>query len=565
MNLVRLAVERPITVLMALASILLIGAIALQRLPLAFLPAIDVPFIAVEIRQPESSPTQIAKQIAEPVEEALATLPGIKRLQSTSTADEATVVLELDWGQSLDVVRMQVAEKLELVKPKLPANAREIEVFSFNTADIAVVEARISAPGIDLSASYPVLESHVLDPLRRLPGVARVELDGVLPRVVYVDLVRERVREHGVDVGALLKRLQSARAEIVLGTVDDGGQRWIARGLGNFESLEELADIPIGIGALRLRDVAEVTYQEPPIAFGRHLGREYAVGLRVFKESTANTVEVVDAVLAAIEHDIGSDPQLEGIELFVWENQAEHIRAGISGLQSSGMVGAALAVLCLYVFLRRLDSTAIVALSIPFSVVATCGALWFMGKSLNLLSMMGLMLGVGMLVDNAIVVLEAIDRRREQVGDPRQAALEGAGSVTMAVVASTLTTLIVFLPLVLGSTTELTVWLREVGVTISLALVCSLVSSLTLIPLVAARTGKHTRTARTEAGRMERGYAGLLSWTLRHRKSAAAIVVLGTLLGALPLATGHVKAEPFSATVNERLYLRYRFDDFHYK
>lgn len=565
MNLVRLAVQRPITVLMALASILLVGAIAWQRLPLAFLPEVDVPFIAVEIRQPESSPAQIEKYVTEPVEEALATLPGIKRLSSTSTADEASVVLELEWGQSLDVVRMQVAEKLELVKPKLPASAREIAVFSFNTADIPVVEARISAPGVDLSASYPVLESRVLDPLRRVPGVARVELDGVLPRVVYVDLVRERVREHNVDVGALLRRLQSASAELVLGTVTDGGQRWIARGLGQFESLEELAAMPIGIGELRLRDVAEVKYEEPPIAYGRHLDREYAVGLRVFKESTANTVDVVDAVLATIEHDIGSDPQLEGIELFVWENQADHIRAGIDGLRSSGLVGAGLAVLCLYVFLRRLDSTAIVALSIPFSVVATCGVLYFMGKSLNLLSMMGLMLGVGMLVDNAIVVLEAIDRRREQIGDPREAALQGAGSVTMAVVASTATTLIVFLPLVLGSSTELTVWLSEVGITISLALACSLVSSLTLIPLVAARVGGRGKRRPVGLGRIDHAYGAVLAWTLRHRKISAALLVLGLLAGGVPFATESVRTEVFSAAVNERLYLRYRFDDFHYK
>jgi HAE1 family hydrophobic/amphiphilic exporter-1 len=565
MSVVRIAVERPITVLMALASILLLGGIALQRLPLAFLPEVDVPFIAVQIRQPESSPAQIEKNVTEPVEEALATLPGIKRLKSTSTADDATVVLELAWGQSLDVVRMQVAEKIELVKPKLPASAREISVFSFNTADIPVVEARISAPSVDLSASYPVLESRVLDPLRRVPGVARVELDGVLPRVVYVDLVRERVREHNVDVGALLRRLQSASAEVVLGQVHDGGQRWVARGLGNFASLEELAAMPIGIGSLRLRDVAEVRYEEPPIAYGRHLDGEYAVGLRVFKESTANTVEVVDAVLAAIEHDIGGDPQLAGIELFVWENQAEHIRAGIDGLQASGLVGAVLAVLCLYAFLRRLDSTAIVALSIPFSVVATCGVLYFMGKSLNLLSMMGLMLGVGMLVDNAIVVLESIDRSRSQYATAKEAALHGAGSVTMAVVASTATTLIVFLPLVLGSSTELTTWLREVGITISLALACSLVSSLTLIPLVAARMRSRAGAQAATLGRLETAYGSILGWTLRHRKSAAALLVLALGAGAIPFATEGVRTEVFSAAVNERLYLRYRFDDFHYK
>lgn len=567
MSLVRLAVERPVTVLMLLASVLLVGVLGLARLPLAFLPEIDVPFVAVQIRNPNASPAQNAKTIAEPVEEALATLPGVKRLRSTSTADDAEVVLELSWGESLDIVRMQVAEKLDLVRPKLPAGARDdIAVFSFNTADIPVVEARISAPGVDLSASYPLLEAHVLDPLRRLPGVARVELDGVLPRQVYVDLVRERVREHNVDVGALLRRLQAARTELVLGNVDDGRERWMVRGLGNFEGLDDLGAMPIGIGSLRLRDVAEIRYEEPPIAYGRHLDREYAVGLRVFKESTANTVDVVDAAMAAIEHDLADDPELHGIEVFVWENQAEHIRAGIDGLQRSGWMGAILAVVCLYVFLRRWAQTLIVALSIPFSVLATCAVLHFMGKSLNLLSMMGLMLGVGMLVDNAIVVLEAIERRRAEGVDPRTAALQGAGSVTTAVVASTATTLIVFLPLVLGSKTELTVWLREVGITISLALVCSLVSSLTAIPLVAARVRKRsTDVAAPSAGPLERGYVSVLRWTLRHPWWTALVLVLGLAGGIVPLATEQVQAQPFSGAVNERLYLRYRFDDFHYK
>jgi len=223
-----------------------------------------------------------------------------------------------------------------------------------------------------------------------------------------------------------------------------------------------------------------------------------------------------------------------------------------------------MAVLCLYLFLRRFSSTAIVALSIPFSVIATCGALYFMGKSLNLLSMMGLMVGVGMLVDNAIVVLESIDRAREQHADPKAAALHGAGSVTMAVVASTATTLIVFLPLVLGSSTELTTWLREVGITISLALACSLVSSLTLIPLVAARM-RAGRRRRVGLGRLESVYGAVLAWTLRRRKTSAALLVLALAAGAVPFATEGVRTEVFSAAVNERLYLRYRFDDFHYK
>jgi HAE1 family hydrophobic/amphiphilic exporter-1 len=571
--LVRLAVERPVTALMLVVSIVLVGVIALQRLPLAFLPEVDVPVIVVTAPVPDSSPAQVEQEVTEPIEETLATLSGVKSMRSTSTADSASVQLEFDWGQSLDVVRMQVTEKLDLVRPTLPDSVRRIDVMSFNTSDIPVVEARISARGEDLSASYPLLETHVLDPLRRVPGVARVELRGVKPREVSVDLIHDRIREHRVVLNSLVDTVRKATTSVSLGAVHEGRTRYSVRGLGSLDSLEALENMPIGSGNLRLADVAEITYEEPPIRYGRHLDREPAIGLEVFKESTANTVDVVDAVNAVVRDEIAADPRLEGIELFVWEDQAGHIRAGIQGLQRAGLIGALMAIVCLYLFLRRLDSTLIVAMSIPFSVIAACGALYFLGKTLNLLSMMGLMLGVGMLVDNAIVVLEAIDRQRDVEPDPKRAAIVGAGSVTTAVVAATLTTLIVFLPLVLGASTELTTWLREMGMTISLALACSLVSSLILIPLVAART-LGTRAHRDGGGRtpgepraskLEVRYASLIAWVLSHRKRATAGLLVAFAIGMAPIATGLVRTEMFSATVNERLLLRYDFDDFHYK
>lgn len=566
MSLVRLAISRPVSALVLLVVLVVLGGIAIQRVPLAFLPEVDVPIIVIDVPHPDRSPRQVEREVVEPIEDALSTLSGIKSLRSTATADSASFVLEFEWGQSLDVIRMQVTEKLDGVRGRLPAEARRMTVTSFNTADIPVVEARISAKGVDLSASYPLLETHVLDPLRRIPGVARVRIDGVLPRQVYVDLVADRILEHGIDVGALVERLQAASAEAVLGEVEEGKRRLTVRGEGSFDSLEGLGQLPIGVGDLRLSDIAEISYEEPPIGYGRHLGREDAIGLSVYKESTANTVEVVDAVRATIEGEINTDPMLNGVRLFVWEDQAEHIRAGIDGLQRAGLIGSLMAVLCLYAFLRRWDSTLIVALSIPFSVVVACGALFFLGKTLNLLSMMGLMLGVGMLVDNAIVVLESIDRKRDEEPNVRRAALLGARSVSGAVTVATITTLIVFLPLVLGGASELTVWLGEVGITISLALACSLLSSLTLIPLMSTRLLRSRAKAEPrQASRVERAYGAVLGWTLRHPWWAALLLLMSLAVGAFPLASEQVQMQPFSGQVNERLSIDYEFTDFHYK
>ena len=566
MRLPRLAVQRPITTAMILISVLVMGGIAVTRLPLAYLPEVDVPFIGIEIPYPNSNPAQVEKDIVKPVEEVLATLPGVKTLNATAGADRAEFFLEFDWGYDLDVVRMQVSEKIDLVKADLPPEIGEVVIFSFNTSDIPVVEARISAAGVDLSESYELIEARILNRIRRVPGVARVTLDGVAPKEIEIELVLDRVRQHNVDVGALIERLRGASSNMVLGQVQDGGLRFSARALGQFASLDEIGSLVIDDRGLRLADIAEITYEEPPYRWGRHLDLGFAIALSIFKESTANTVDVVRDVMQVIRTDINNDPLLQGVQLFVWDDQGEEIMGSLRGLLMAGTIGALLAIFSLYFFLRRIDSTLIVSLSIPFSVLAACGVLFFAGKSLNILSMMGLMLAVGMLVDNAVVVLESIDRTHRKEPDRKRSALEGARQVSVAVAASTLTTLIVFLPLIVGANSDLMTWLKEIGIAIAIALACSLFSSLTLIPLMSAHFlgRKPTRPVPAIAWLEER-YAAALGWTLRHRWKTAGLLVLVLALGVVPFVTGLVEAAIFSGTVNERLYLNYEFDDFTYK
>ena len=559
------AVRRPVTTFMALLCVMVIGAIAIPRLPLAFLPTVDAPFIGVQVPYPNSSPTQIEKEIVKPMEEVLSTLSGVRKMRATATADGAEIELEFSWGQDLDVVRMQVSEKIEQVKPDLPTGATEVQIFSFNTSDIPIIQGRIAAKGVDLASNYELLETRVVNRIRRVAGVARVNLGGVAPREIEINLELDKIKAHGVDVGELIERLQNASSNMVLGQVTDSGLRYAARALGAFASVDEIRGIIINKQGLRLGDVATITYQEPPSTIGRHLDGETAVAVDIFKESTANTVDVVRAVEKVIHEDINSDPLLKGVQLFVFQDQAKAILDGLEGLTTAGWIGGLLAFVVLYIFLRRFDSTAIVSLSIPFSIIAACGVLYFMGKNLNVLSMMGLMLGVGMLVDNAIVVLESIDRRRREVKNPVQAAQEGAHDVSMAVAASTLTSVIVFLPLIVGGTTELTVWLGEVGIAITIALVCSLFSSLTLIPLMSAKLlGKRDPVQPKGIAWLEDRYVRVLAWTLRRKGWTTAIVIIGLVAGLIPFFLGMVRTGIFSARVNDRMFLDYEFQDFSY-
>jgi HAE1 family hydrophobic/amphiphilic exporter-1 len=566
MNLPRLAVHRPVTTFMLLVSLVVIGGISAARLPLAFLPTLDIPFVGVRVPYPNSNPTQIEKTIARPLEEAFATLPDVKRMRSNSSADACEVYMEFQWGLELDVIRMLVREKLDQVRASLPPDVEDVQVFSFNTNDIPVVQARISAPGVDLSQNYDLLDTRIANRLRRVPGVARVDLGGVLPREIYVDLRLARLKEHRVDLGQLVPRLASANASLPLGTVSADGQRYSARAVGALRSLEELRTLAVNDQGLRLGDIAELRYQEPPIDYGRRLNREKAVALDVFKESTANTVATVEAVQKVIREEIAHDPLLKGVNLFVWEDQAREIRAGIEGLSSAGLQGAALAVVVLFFFLRRWDSTSIVAAAVPLSLLATTAVMYFAGRNLNVLSMMGLMLGVGMLVDNAIVVLESIDRRHRHQPDPKQAARQGGSEVAMAITASTLTSVIVFLPLIVGQKTNITIMLGEAGFTISVALIASLVVSLLLIPLLASRVLRARAPVEPASIRwLEERYVGALRWTFRHKGWTFAIVVASLVVGFLPFALKLVETSTFSGSVNRRLRLQYQFADFAYK
>jgi hydrophobic/amphiphilic exporter-1 (mainly G- bacteria), HAE1 family len=565
MSLPKLAIHRPITTIVFLASIMVLGILATTRMKLAYFPDIDAPNIVIQVTYPNSSPTQIEKNIIKPIEETLSTLSGIKNMNSKATADGAEINLEFAWGIKLDLIRTEVGEKVEMVRKDLPPDVERINIFNFNTSDIPIVQARISAPGIDLAANYDLLEKRVKIPIQRIPGVARVELNGVSPKAVYVDLVLTKIREHSIDIGQLVERLQKNNSNISIGKLRSDDSVMTVRSLGTLPDFESLRNLPVNEQGLRLRDIAEISYEEPAQEVGRHLNHSYAVAVEVFKEPQANTVEVATQVTTLIKKNFATDPYLKGISLFVWEDQAEEITNGLKGITEAGMWGGLFAVAILFLFLRRLDMTLVVSLSIPISILCGCAALFYMGHTFNLFSMMGLMLAVGMLVDDGIVVLESIYKTRQEGSSKMESAEKGSRIVTMAVTASTLTTIIVFLPLIVGAKTEITVFLAEIGISITVTLICSLVISLTLIPLVTSRFLKDhdTQDARWIKW-LKRRYVGALDWTFAHRWTTAigVLLLLGSL--ALPNMLG-LQTGMFAGAKNTRQRLIYDFSDFTYK
>ena len=565
MSLPRLAVNRPVTTAMLLLGMLVLGAISFTRIPLAFLPDVDFPAVFVTVPYPNRSPSQIEREIVEPLEEALATIPGARRIRSTATADQATLQLEFTWGETVDLARAKVFEAVEDARADLPAEVREIRVNTISTTQIPIVEARISAPGVDLTASHERLERRIADPIRRVPGVARVDLNGVEPREVRIDLRLDRLGAHRLDVGQVADRVQNMNRNLPLGRIRQEGTVLPVRGLGALSEVDRIESLPLNDRGLVLGDIAEVTFREPPIPFGRRLNGEAAIGLTVYKAAEANTVEVATEVGELIRTGIAADPELRGISLFVWEDQAAEITSGLAGIRTEGLLGAGLAVLVLLAFLRRVDTTSIVSLTIPMSIIATATVLHFAGRSLNVLSMMGMMLGIGLLVDDAIVVLESIVREHGRGIPAKTAAISGARAVSGAVIASTVTTAVVFLPTVVGSRNAMSIWLGEIGLAISLTIFCSLFISLTLIPLVSSRLlARRPSVPPRWTERLGDLYQRVLRFTLRRRWITAGVAAAFLLTAVLPFFLG-LSTAMFAGLNRNRIFLAYEFSDFHYK
>lgn len=564
MNLAGLAIRKPITTIVILASIVVLGAIAATRMKLAYLPNVDFPQVMIRVDYPNSSPTQIEKNIVKPIEEALSTMSGIKNMNSKSTADGAEIELEFDWGLKLDLIRTEIGEKVEMVRKDLPPDVEHINIFNFSSNDIPVVQARVSAPGIDLASNYDLLEKKIKVPIQRIPGVARVDLEGVNPKVIYVDLILNKIREHNIDVGRLAELLEKNGANVSIGKIRSESNVITVRSLGNYPDFDALRNLPVNDHGLKLSDIAEISYEEPALEFGRHLNHSYAVAVQVFKEPTANTVEVASQVTKLIKNDFPNDPDLKGISLFVWEDQAAEITNGLSGITESGLWGGLFALVILYVFLRRMDMTLVVSLAIPVSLLCGTAALYYLGMTFNVMSMMGLMLAVGMLVDDAIVVLESIYKCRQEGMHKLEASEKGSNTVALAVTMSTITTIIVFLPLIVGKKTNITTFLAEIGIAITVSLLCSLFLSLTLIPLVTSRylKEKEVPEARIITWMREK-YVVLLAWTFKHRWSTAGIGIL--LMASMMLPLKNLQTGIFSGGKNKRQMLQYEFADFTYK
>ncbi|MGL5358983.1 MAG: efflux RND transporter permease subunit, partial [Shewanella sp.] len=430
-------------------AMLLFGLAASRLLPLEMFPGIDIPQIVVQVPYKGSTPAEVERDITKVLEESLATMGGIDELESESSQDGAEIEINMKWGENVATKSLEAREKIDAVRHLLPRDVERVFIRQFSTADMPVLTIRIASER-ELSGAFDLLDKQLRLPLERVSGVSKVNLYGVEQKQIEVRIDAERLAASGLSATQLQARLGRENFVISAGNLRSSQLIYQVSPKGEFRNLDEIPGLVLRPG-LTLGDIATIGFALPEPTEGRHLDMRYAVGLDVFKASGANLVEVSDRVLKVIEQ-VKQDPQFEGIRLFIMEDQAAGVKASLMDLLMSGLMGALLSFVVLYLFLRNIKMTLVVVSSVPIAIAVTLAAMYVLGYSLNILSMMGLLLAIGMLIDNAVVVTESVlqEKQHPLAKDNETAVITGVDKVSLAVLAGTLTTAIVFLPNIFG-------------------------------------------------------------------------------------------------------------------
>ncbi|MDH3746674.1 MAG: efflux RND transporter permease subunit [Gammaproteobacteria bacterium] len=558
-----IALHRPVTTVVVFVALAMVGLIASRLLPLEKFPDIEFPGIFIQIPYEGSTPEEIERLITRPVEEALATLSGVETMFSSSDEGQSQIFLQFDWDQNMGAKGIEARSKVDGIRHQLPDDIRRVFVFTGSLGDQPVLQLRISSER-DLSNNYDLLDRLLKRRLERLEGVSRVELHGVDPREIRILLRADALAAYGVDIASLRDMLISSNFAVSAGRLTTGDQRLSVRPRGEFSSVEEIRNLAVNPDGLRLGDIADVEMRTPDRNYGRHLDQKYAIGVQINKTTGSNLVDVTDRVVAEVD-EVSRLPQMQGINIFPLDNQGDAVRDSLSDLLNAGLVGGLLAIVVLYLFLRQVTTTLIVISAVPFSLLITLGALYFAGLSLNILSMMGLMLAVGMLVDNAVVITESVFRHRaENREQPYQATITGVREVGLAVIAGTATTIVVFAPIIFGTKSDMAVFLTHVAITIIVALLASLLIAQTLVPMLAARVQIPPQPkSGALMDRLTRRYTAGLSWELSHPWWTGLGIALICVIGVTPMAAKLVKFDMFPQDVGRRLFMPYHIEGQH--
>ncbi|MBN1844414.1 MAG: efflux RND transporter permease subunit [Sedimentisphaerales bacterium] len=547
MNLTRICVARPVLVAMIMLALTGLGVFSYLQLPKEMFPNIEFPMVTVVTVYEGAGPDEVEQLITRELEDEISTVEGIKHLWGISQQGISLVMAEFYLETDVDVAAADVRDKVNLVRAVLPESAEDPIVQKFDFGAMPIMQLAISAPR-SLREVYQVTDQRIKDRIATVPDVASVTIVGGQEREIHILTDQQRLRANGLSIRDVIGSVAAANLEMPGGRIQQNSREYNIRLRGKFADLDQIRDLPVRLASgrsIQLREIAEVrdTYKDIRDMV-RTRGRT-CVGMLIQKRADGNTVKIDAAVRAQIK-------QLEEIlpddfEITIQDESATWIVGALANVFGNMRVGVVLTAIALFVFLHSLRGTLVVALTIPISVVATFIIMYLTGFTLNLMSMMGLAMTIGILVDNSVLVLENITRFLHMDHSPRDAAVKGTIDIAIAVVATTMTNLVIFVPIafmggIIGQ------FFRDLGLTATFATICSLFISFTLTPMLAAKLLTKQNTTPGQTGwinrfgrgfdrgleRVKNGYAGSLRWCLRHRFWTLVLVGLlfaGTLMG----------------------------------
>jgi len=554
----KLSVTRPVTVIMILTAILVVGVIAFVKIPLDMMPAgYTAPFLGVWSPYPNSNPIEVEEQIAKPIEEQIRTIGGVRQVFSSSSSNGCFTGMRFAEGQDMDVAYSQLRDRMDRVKAELPDDLERLYLRKWSNDDEPIMFYVLSEkkPHED---PYLVVEQHLQKALERIDGIAKVEIEGADEKSILIYINQDLVKSYRINLYNVIQQLRNDNFSISSGNVREGGRKIYVRSFGKFQALEQVRNLPVQGPNLRLKDIAEVKYDVPESRWTMKIDNANAITLEIYKESTANSVTLCRAVKEKIETQLSKDPALSGFEITPLFSQGELIEESVDNLKRTAIWGGLFAFLVLYFFLRRLRMTLVVNLAIPLSLLITVTCMYFSGWSLNLITMMGLMISIGMVVDNSIVVLENIYRKRSEGAGLKEAAIAGASEVGMAVTLATLTTVVVFLPLILmNDDGGFRFFMLRIGMPVVLSLLASLFVAMIFIPLAATRiVSKRTLKQPVTIVKSNQFYQRVLAWAIKRRIEMFAIIVI--LIMSMQFAANNIeKTDESEGHIND---FRFMFD-----
>ena len=483
MKISELSVRYRIAVFMIYLSLFVLGLVAVKKIPLEFMPQMDMPFINIIATYPGASPIEICETIAKPIEETISTMHGIKKIDTRCRSGQAEIGIVLSSNVKTDYQVLEVRERIEQIRDELPEDLPPLLIMKFSSEQWPVIFISLDVPEKDIHYS-DLFDQLLVRPLKTIDGVADVQFFGLEEKRVKVEINEDRLRAHHLSVLEVYQALVANNLNLSVGSLKHLERNYSVRLIGQFKSLDEIRRLRLRRG-IYLGDIANVDYEYVKPAFQGRVNGRPAYMMFVQKEAGANTVEVCRAVNRKLK-ELLKNPQLEDVEAKVWFDQGKEITASLKNLTYTGIMGAFFAFFVIWFFLKDFRATSIVSLAIPVSLFITISLMYFLGLSFNMITLSGLVVAIGMLVDNSIVVLEAIYARLQKGEAPKIAATSGADEVGLAISVSTTTTMIVFLPLIFTTHKEVSVIMGQLGVVLVVAIGTSLVVSLTLIPLLAS-------------------------------------------------------------------------------